>query len=861
MDAATLFSSWFPKRWIACASRRVRRIAHHQPLLILLSSTVVGILIDRSIGSAWNGIHLFWWAIIACGSSWMMASKRSERWLVIVASCVVMVGLGGLDRRMQSRWFEGASVLSILSTEPQPAILEAVIAKPCVLRPHPLSDRRTERGESPWMTQFEVHLERLRVGTQWRSFDGRLLVRVGGQCDQMLPGQRIRVYGAIHRREEPGNPGEPDLRAVDRRGRLHGRVEVDRVDQVVILDGQQNGLGINRIVAKIARRARNGLLGRLDEQSGPLAVALVIGQREFVDSQTRDKLLVTGTAHLLSVSGMHLAIVVAMVAWSATLLRMPLVPKVIAIVCLCGFYTTVTGARPPVVRAAMLVSVLMFAVLAKRPSQVINTLSLAGLVLVLFNPENVTNVGVQLSFLAVATLVLCGGRKRVGSQNIDLAAEREAKLEALADSARSWPVHQIRWSIQGIGRMVWYSGCVTATSLPLVWHQFHVVSPISVLANVALAPLLFLSLASGIATAIGDLVFEPVAWTAAIVCQTSLGMMRSIIDWAASIPGGHYWLPSPPTWWVVGFYLALAGSLLMPSDKRARSIRIAGMVVWIAAAYWMATDVTASQSLDRTDGAVEATFIDVGHGTSIVIRFSDDEVWLYDCGRLGNENGSSRDIDTALWSLGVTHLRGIVLSHADADHFNALPGLLRRFRVDHICTPPGMLAENEPALDPIRAAIAASKVAVAEFSKDQVIESESAVMRVLHPPVERLRASDNANSLVIEIRCGEKTLLIPGDLEPPGTEQLVNQPRPPPGSVLMAPHHGSTEMDAEAILRWARPSHIVVSGGRRASRPEVREMLEIAGSKVDVTDQVGAVRVRIDRSGNIDVRAWKASPW
>ena len=76
---------------------------------------------------------------------------------------------------------------------------------------------------------------------------------------------------------------------------------------------------------------------------------------------------------------------------------------------------------------------------------------------------------------------------------------------------------------------------------------------------------------------------------------------------------------------------------------------------------------------------------------------SADQVWLYDCGRLGNDTGRSRDIDATLWSLGVTRLNGIFLSHADADHFNALPGMLQRFDVDQIVTPPHML-DDKPAV-------------------------------------------------------------------------------------------------------------------------------------------------------------------
>lgn len=77
----------------------------------------------------------------------------------------------------------------------------------------------------------------------------------------------------------------------------------------------------------------------------------------------------------------------------------------------------------------------------------------------------------------------------------------------------------------------------------------------------------------------------------------------------------------------------------------------------------------------------------------------------------------------------------------------------------------------------------------------------------------------------------------------------------------MAPHHGSLRMDAAAVLQWSRPSVTIVSGGRRAGRPEVHQMLAETGSEVHVTSQVGAIRVLINQAGQIDVRSWLQDPW
>ena len=250
----------------------------------------------------------------------------------------------------------------------------------------------------------------------------------------------------------------------------------------------------------------------------------------------------------------------------------------------------------------------------------------------------------------------------------------------------------------------------------------------------------------------------------------------------------------------------------------------------------------------------------MGHGTSVVLRGPNERVWLYDCGRLANRDGESRDINSTLWSMGITHLDGIFLSHADSDHYNALPGVLRRFSVKQIFTTPGMLDEPEIGLKFIRAAIEQASVPVSEVWRDQPIQGESN-FRIAHPTRARIQGSDNANSLVLTIAHEGRVLILPGDLESPGTEMFLDQVRPKPGGALMAPHHGSLTMDASAVLHWARPNEVVVSGGPRAQRVEVRDMLGTVGNDVHITSEVGAIRVRLGKDGTMEVRSWIQSPW
>lgn len=837
--------------------RRAHELAHRLPLLYFASAAIVGVVVDASLGptlDAATGIArvlLIWIpCFVVCAVVFLIGKSHTR----LLAFGLGIIPLSAAWHAVSDARFDEATICSITSEQPEPTVVELTIDRPITLRRHPLADTPSRRDQSPWQTQLEARVHSVRVGQSYESFTGRVLVVCDGRLDHLLPGDRIEVFGMIRAFPGPTNPGEHDLRSVYRRRGLHARVEADGPEQII----QHNSIGkdsIRRRVGSFARFSRDTLLRHTSEDNGPLALALVIGQRELVDNETRDLLLVTGTAHLLSVSGLHLAIIVVMARWIGLLFRMPIALQITWIVGVCALYTAITGGRPPVMRASILVATFMVSIWIRRQGQPINTLSLAAIILLAWNPENVFSVGVQLSFLAVATLLLCGGRPTASAPAVEQALQREQRLESLAEGALPWPLRYARWTGVFLWQAIWFSACVTAVSIPLVWHQFHVVSLISVVTNVLLGPLLFISLACGVATVVAALVYEPLAVLFGTGCDWGLSGMLGVIDFAAWVPGSHHWLPAPPTMWVITFYIVLGLSMTV-ATRRGTMFRRSWIFLWSAIAWWLATSPT-----PMDDCAIEATFVDVGHGTSVVLRFAEDDIWLYDCGRMGNDTGSSRDIDATLWSMGVTRLRGVFLSHADSDHYNALPGILRRFAVDQIITPPGMLSEPEPNLDQIRLAIRRSVVPTRELFAGMDLTVIGRTIGALHPPANRIDGSDNANSLVVACRQKDATLILPGDLEPPGTMELVNRDRPPPGSVLMAPHHGSLTMDATTVLQWARPRETIVSGGRRAKRAAVRQMLAASGSGVHITAEVGAIRVRIATDSQIRIRSWAESPW
>jgi competence protein ComEC len=789
-------------------------------------------------------------------------------------------------RHAQDEWqYASATIRDVLSSEEEPTVMVAVLDEPVRLQRDALENTvaRTSgvagRDSGPirnhevqYQTRLVVRVVTMQRGTKHVPITGRVMVMVDAERQDLRPGDTVKLYGRIAAIPPPSNPGETDQRIAARRQNIHARMRVGSAEQVERLPNAENAKGrhswcvrMERWLANRAASARDTILKQIEPSQRGLALALTLGQRDFLDRTTNERLLVTGTAHLLSVSGLHLGIIVLLTGAVAGLLRLPLTGSTTLIVAVMLFYVAITGARPPVTRAAILLSTVILARLLARPHHPLNSLSLAAIILMVWTPAEIFGIGVQLSFLAVATLLLCG---RPFSKALTPAAESirvEERFDELAQQSQTAWRRSLSFVVSWTGRVLWYSGAVTLMALPLVWSQFHVVSPISVIVNVMLSPLMALALSAGVLTILAGWSFSSLAWIPGEICGTLLSIMQWVIDSAASLSGGHFWLPSPPTAWVITFYLGLvawAAIRPMVSSRgiRRRAIEAGLLMGWIGIAFGMATFPG-----ELPDQTLEATFVDVGHGTATILRPNRQEIWLYDCGWMGNANATSRNIEDALWSLGATHIDGIFLSHADTDHYNALPGLADRFSIGVILVPPGFFEGDGFALAQATETIRRHHIPVLEIHRDQRVRYVGPRwldrVQVLHPPEERIDANDNANSLVLRIDWGERVLLLPGDLEPPGTAVLTNTPRPPPGGVMMAPHHGSLRMDAEAVLQWARPLETVVSGGQRAAQPEVTEMLSTAGGGVHVTSREGAIRVRMGPESALQIRAFLRQPW
>jgi competence protein ComEC len=349
------------------------------------------------------------------------------------------------------------------------------------------------------------------------------------------------------------------------------------------------------------------------------------------------------------------------------------------------------------------------------------------------------------------------------------------------------------------------------------------------------------------------------------------------VYWAARVPAGHTWVAGPPDWWVVGWYAVLAATLIwFPAGMLRRP------QTWAAVAGgWIGVGIVAGAAVGSMAGGeppLRGVVAAVGHGCGIVLRTPEGRCLVFDAGRLGAPAAARRSMAAVLWSEGITRIDTLVISHADTDHFNAVPELLERFAVAAVVVPAALLTSESPAVRDLLERFRERGIPLQTVEAgDSFAVDRQCRVRVLHPTRAAAdqagtgsaavglrfpsREADNQTSLVMAVESAGRRWLLTGDIE---GEALAGFIAADPDScdVLVAPHHGSRTSLPAGIAVATKPKVVLVSGGRNPSWTEVRAAYAAAaaGAAVLNTGGTGAIAVDADASG-IAISRFHAGRW
>lgn len=823
--------------------------------MTVAAAVATGILADRyltectPLANSWLARSGAWWLLaVACLVAWVLLRRRGQHAAAGALVLGSIVALAGAWHHWQWNVF-GANNIGLSATEQSyPCCLEAIaLASPQRTAAPPSSAYRAiPQGEK---SQLVLRVDRIRNGERWQTASGMCELIVDGHLLGINARDRLRIYGQLRAPSPARNPGQFDYANHMRADRELSYVRCESPDCVTVLSRGSDWNPLRWIDQTRAAWQRR-LWNHLDDDLAPLASAIFLGDRNAMPRETVDAYRVTGLLHVLVVSGLHAGILIGCVLG---LLRMALLPRRVGLaiaMVLVALYALLTGAHPPVVRAALLAELACLALWLHRNPFAFNSLAIAAVVVLFLNPADLFRTGPQLSFLCVATLLWFSSVRWLPTPT---------PLQTLIFNARPWYERALLLVSRRVGWTMAATLAVWILSMPLLMHQFHLVSPVAVVACVPVFFTLALSLIAGFVFLVAGWLIPALETSFAWLLSNSLGVLNGMVQSASDWPYAYFWTPGPTGWWVLGWY-GLVGVGLCAGGTRfgwRRTVQLAAMWIVIGVA-----PVIAQRTLHR---ALQATFLDVGHGVCVVVTTPEGATLLYDAGSLGSPTYATETVSSYLWSRGIRTIDGIVLSHADVDHFNAMPGLVDRFRIGRVFVSPHMFprvddptdhsapAELQRLLD--RHSIPTEVVQLGDRLK---LDSSTQAL-VLYPDWLGSIGNDNANSLVLAIESGPHRILLPGDLESTGIDFVIAD-EPYPCSVLLAPHHGSRRSNPPGFAAWSQPKTVVISGSATAAESNVVASYQRQGAEVLLTSGSGAIDFVFDAHSVHRVRFRPQSP-
>jgi competence protein ComEC len=826
------------------------------PLAPLVAALAAGIVVDRFV----QPLDTKTLVMVALAFA-TLAAVTARRFLLFAPSLLIAVfALGGGWHHY--RWFDVAPddlALGVGET-PRPAWVRGVVRESLGSRHQARGYGFEQRDTERVISRFLVDITAINDGSVWHDVSGRAVVSVTGQCTTIHAGDAVQAAGGLARVTGPLNPGEFDYRAFLQAQGIRLRLSVDDPESLWP-DPTGSGSWWDCVIGRLRAWSRARLVERLDPQTAPLAAALLLGQREEIEPEVNDAFARTGTTHLLAISGLQLQALAWVLLYLFRLARLPRRLAYLTVAVAMFAYALVVGLAPSVARSTVMTVTFCLAAIAQRTNRPANTLSLAALGTLGINPTFLFDVGCQLSFLAIAVLVwlvppACARVRELHDKVRGSWFASSAALDELERRFEPWWLAVLRtMGPRWVDALV-CSTVVWLAALPLVAMRFHLISPIGIVLNLPLIPLTSAALLLG-GLALGlSAIWGPLGTPAAYLSAALLKATRAIVLWGMAQPWGHQFVVGPAWGWVLVFYallgMAMLGAWLSRSGNWARPYGMWWLIVaWIVPA-WLV-----SGGAWRAD-ALEADILAVGHGLAVVIATPDGKTLLYDCGRLGDPSVGRRIIAPALWSLGKSRIDTVFLSHADQDHYDGLPDLLDRFSIGRVRFPAGFGGAANPMAVELLQQVRARGIALVPLSAPEGWEHGGVKFTVLHPTAGwHPESSDNARSLVLDVACFGRHMLLMGDLEKEGLNELVARPAPvPPPDVFLAPHHGGKSANPAWLYDWARPRVVVASQrSNSASGADALALVENHGIPVLRTWREGSIHLGWSSRG-IDARGF-----
>ncbi len=722
-------------------------------------------------------------------------------------------------------------------------VVEGILTRP--------SERSLERTKLYVTAQVLIRNE---GGTK---VTGTILVSLPDLEVPLNYGDRVRFSASLRRPTNFNNPGGFDYRRYLATRKIWTTAFVNNPRRIIrVATGEGN------LFWTWLETLRGRIRAFLDQHStrsaGPILKALILGERGTIPETVREDFAISGAAHIIAISGLHLGIIAFFVfrgfLWilrrseritlSTNIFKLSALLTIPPII----LYALVAGARVSTVRAAIMIILYLTSILIDRPRDLYHTLALAALVITLIDPVSLLEASFQLSFMAVLAILFLFPK-----------LSSLLRRDEILPPSQKGPIH---WFASWGRDLFFVSLAAMIGTGPLIVYHFHRFSPMGLISNFLVIPLLgFLAVPASLISVFLSLFSIQLAIPFVRMASWIVDLTVSMIHTLASLPGASFHMVTPTILEIVLYYGFVAVILHV---GRSVFYRIALAVILcfgvVDAGYWLART--------HFNQTLRITAVDVGQGDCTLVEFPGGRRALIDGGGFYDDSFDvgKNVVAPLLWKKKIQKVDFLVLTHPDPDHLNGLKFIARTFRVEELWD--SGLESDSPYFQEFMSIVQQKGIRrISLFRGNPPRTINGVVVQPLHPrretvPVHPLRRPFKTNnlSLVLRLVFGDQTFLFTGDIERQAEAELVASGVDLESRVIKVPHHGSLTSSTPRFLSKVHPEIAIISAGKKGvfhlPNPKIVRRYEGLGCRIFRTDRHGAITLETDGKG-LKVRTFR----